>query len=174
MRRESLAVLSVSLYLCSIPAWAQSPINACDLATPYGTIDQNDIAAATGMAINPTTCTANSFGWIYGTSVCNAVVVQRVVNASLGQGCVVGTHSVVLTWSASTPGTYPIQGYLVFRTTPFNPSYQQMNTAPVTALTYTDPVVTNSGTYNYCVKAVDTQNNQSACSTPATAIIPSS
>jgi len=171
MRRESLAVLSVGFCLFSIPAWAQAPLNACDLAAPFGTIDQSDVNAAINMSIGSLTCTAN----IMGANVCNAVVAQRVVNAALGQGCVVGTHSVVLTWSASTPGTYPIQGYNVYRSTPSNPTYVQLNTALITSgLTYTDPVVSNSGTYNYVVTAVDTQNNQSAYSTPATANIPSS
>jgi len=124
------------------------------------------------MAIGATPCTAN----IMGADVCNVVVVQRVVNAAMGQPCVVGTHSVTLTWGASTAGTYPIAGYNVYRAPSSAPTdYVQINTALVTTtLTYTDGAVSNSATYYYAVKAVDTQNNQSAYSTPATATIPSS
>lgn len=171
MHRELSVVLGVSLFLFSIPAWAQAPLNACDLVAPFGTIDQNDVNSAVSMSIGASTCSAN----IMGTNVCNVVVTQRVVNAALGQGCVVGTHSVMLTWSASSAGTYPIAGYNVYRAPSSAPTqYVQINTALLTALTFTDGAVSNSSTYYYAVKAVDTQGNQSGYSTPATAAIPSS
>jgi hypothetical protein len=171
MRRELSAILGAGLFLFSIPAWAQTPLNACDLVAPFGTVDQNDVNAAISMAIGATPCTAD----IMGTDVCNVVVTQRVVNAALGQPCIVGTHSVVLNWSASAPGTYPIAGYNVYRAPSSSPTaYVQLNTGLVTALTYTDGAVSNSASYVYAVKAVDTQNNMSAYSTPATANIPSS
>ncbi|MGO9010868.1 MAG: hypothetical protein ACLQPN_12275 [Bryobacteraceae bacterium] len=153
----------------AIPAWAQ---NACDLVTTGATPTQSDITAAINMSIGSTPCTAN----IMGANVCNVVVVQRVINAYLGQPCIVGTHSVVLTWSASTAGTYPIQGYNVYRSPTNNPyQWTQINPALITTgLTFTDAAVSNSVTYYYAVTAVDTQNNQSAYSTPATANIPSS
>jgi len=169
MRREFWLVLGAGL-LVSAQVWGQTPLNACDLAAPFGTIDQNDVNAAIGMAIGTSACTAN----VMGSSVCNVVVTQRIVNAALGQGCVVGTHSVVLTWNASTAGTYPINGYNVFRAPSSNPTqYVQLNTTPVNALTFTDGAVSNSASYVYAVTAVDSQNNQSAYSTPATAVIPS-
>ena len=83
---------------------------------------------------------------------------------------------MALTWSASTAGTYPIQGYIVYRSPTNNPyQWTQINPALITTgLTFTDAAVSNSATYYYAVTAVDTQNNQSAYSTPATANIPSS
>ncbi|MGA2275899.1 MAG: fibronectin type III domain-containing protein [Bryobacteraceae bacterium] len=169
MRKEFSLILGVGLFAVTIPAWAQT---ACNLVTTSGTPTQSDVNAAISMAIGATPCTAN----IMGADVCNVVVVQRVVNAAMGQPCVVGTHSVTLTWGASTPGTYPIAGYNVYRAPSSAPTdYVQINTALVTTtLTYTDGAVSNSATYYYAVKAVDTQNNQSAYSTPATATIPSS
>jgi len=124
------------------------------------------------MSIGASPCTAN----IMGPNVCNVVVTQRVVNAALGQGCVVGTHSVTVSWGASTAGTYPIAGYNVFRAPSTAPTaYVQINpTLVTTALTYTDAAVSNSTTYYYAVQAVDTQGTPSAYSTPATAAIPSS
>src|SRR5215472_117613 len=74
----------LALVACAIAiptAWSQAPSNACDLATPYGTIDASDVQAAINMSLGVAPCTAN----IAGANVCNVVVVQRVINASLGQ-----------------------------------------------------------------------------------------
>lgn len=167
MRRESLAVLAAGLFLFSISAWAQT---ACNLVTTSGTPTQSDVTAAINMAIGAAPCTAN----IMGANVCNVVVVQRVVNAALGQPCVVGSHSVSLTWSASTPGTYPVAGYNVYRSTTTG-NYVQINSTLVTSpLTFTDGAVSNSTTYYYVIAAVDTQNTPSGYSSPATAVIPAS
>jgi len=171
MRRELSVILGVGLFLLSIPAEAQAPLNAYDLVAPFGTVDQNDVNAAISMSIGALPCTAN----IMGANVCHVVMTQRVVNAALGQGCVVGTHSVVVAWGASTAATYPIAGYNVYRAPSSAPTqYVQINTALVTTLNYTDGAVSNSATYYYAVAAVDTQGNQSGYSTPATAALPSS
>lgn len=170
MRRELSVVLGVGLFVLSVPAWAQT--TACNLVTTSGTPTQSDVNAAINMSIGASPCTAN----IMGPNVCNVVVTQRVVNAALGQGCIVGTHSVTLNWGASTPGTYPIAGYNVYRAPSTAPTqYVQINTTLVTTtLTYTDAAVSNTANYVYAVQAVDTQGNPSAYSTPATAVIPSS
>ena len=168
MRKEFSLILGVGLFAVTVPAWAQT---ACNLVTTSGTPTQSDVNAAISMAIGATPCTAN----IMGADVCNVVVVQRVVNAAMGQPCVVGTHSVTLTWGANTAGTYPIAGYNVFRAPSSNPTaYVQINTALLTALTFTDAAVSNSAIYVYAITAVDSQGNQSAYSTAATATIPSS
>src|SRR5205823_1303642 len=78
---------------------ASSPLNACDLATPYGTIDLNDVQAAINMSLGSATCTAN----IIGPGLCNVVAVQRVINAALPGGtCVTSSslvaHSASLSW----------------------------------------------------------------------------
>src|ERR1035438_10231380 len=133
--------------------------------------DLSDVNAAISMSIGATPCTAN----IMGANVCNVVVVQRVVNAAMGQPCVVGTHSVGLTWGASAAGTYPIAGYNVYRAPSTAPTqYVQINTALLTTLSFTDGAVSNSATYYYAVTAVDTQGNQSAYSTAGATTLPSS
>jgi len=172
MRKKFSLILSFGLLAFTIPASAQTQLNACDLLS-QGTVNQADVNAAISMAIGMSTCTAN----IMGANVCNVVVTQRVVNAALGQGCVVGTHSVVVSWAASTAGTYPIAGYNVFRAPSTNPTaFVQINPAMVspTALTFTDGAVSNSATYYYAVTAVDTQGNSSAKSTAQSAAIPNS
>jgi hypothetical protein len=80
-----------------------------------------------------------------------------------------GTHSVMLTWSASPTGGVT---YNVFRgtssggegTTPINPS-------AITSLTFTDTNVTPGTTYYYTVEAVDSAGS-SAPSNEASATIP--
>lgn len=172
MHRELSAILGVGLLALAIPAWAQT--NACDVVTTGAAPTSGDYTEAVRMAIGQDPCTIN----IMGAGVCNVVVVQRIVNAISDPNhvCIVGTHSVALTWSASTAGTYPIQGYNVYRSPTNNPyQWTQINPALITTgLTFTDAAVSNSVTYYYAVTAVDTQNNQSAYSTPATANIPSS
>ena len=64
-----------------------------------------------------------------------------------------GTHSVVLTWSAS-----PTNGvtYNVFRgTSSGGEGATPVNTSPITTLTFTDTNVTPGTTYYYTVEAVD-------------------
>jgi hypothetical protein len=170
MKREFSTFLGVGLFLISIPAWAQT--TPCNLVTTSGTPTQADVNAAINMSIGAIACTAN----IMGSDVCNVVVTQRVVNAAMGQGCVVGTHSVTVSWGASTAGTYAIAGYNVYRAPSTAPTqYVQVNPALVTTgLSFTDAAVSNSGSYLYAVQAVDTQNNLSALSTAVSAIIPSS
>jgi len=169
MRREFSAIVGFGLFVFSIPAWAQA--SACDLVTTGATPTQSDVNAAISMSIGATPCTAN----IMGANVCNVVVVQRVVNAAMGQPCVVGTHSVGLTWGASAAGTYPSAGYHVYRAPSTAPTqYVQINTALLTTLSFTDGAVSNSATYYYAVTAVDTQGNQSAYSTAGATTLPSS
>jgi hypothetical protein len=151
-------------------AWAQ--INPCDLAPPYGTIDRADVDAAITMtlnaAINPSACTAN----IAGTGVCNAVVVQRVINASMGGACVTGygavPHAATLTWTASSNAT----GYNVYRgTTPGGP-YSKINSTLVVATTYMDTTALAGVTYVYVVTAIDSSNVETGYSNQAQGTIP--
>ena len=65
-----------------------TPISACDLAPPFGIVDTSDVQAAINMALGVSPCTAN----IVGAGICNVVMVQRVINASLPGGtCVTGS-----------------------------------------------------------------------------------
>jgi hypothetical protein len=56
--------------------------NACDLNSD-GVVNSTDVNLAVQMALGQIVCTAN----INGAGVCNVVTVQRVINATLGQGC---------------------------------------------------------------------------------------
>jgi fibronectin type 3 domain-containing protein len=120
------------------------------------------------MSVGSATCTAN----IMGPGVCNVVVVQRVVNAALGQACVTGSgHSASLAWVAS-PST-GVVGYNVYRGTVSGGPYTLLNTTPVSAVAYQDISVLAGQTYYYVVKAVGSGGALSVASNEIQAVVPS-
>jgi hypothetical protein len=167
MRRVFSPALTMSLFMCSASAWAQS--NACDLVSPFGTPDPADVQAAINMSLGVMTCPSTIN--IAGPGVCNVVFVQRVVNASLGGPCVTPTtHGVTLTWTASTSAN--VAGYNVYRATTSGGPYSKVNPSLVAVLTYNDSAVQAGVIYYYVVTAVDTSNNESGYSTQVQAKIP--
>jgi len=77
-------------------------------------------------------------------------------------------HSVKLTWVASTtPGVT----YNIYRRNETTGVYEQLNTIPITGLTFTDPHPANGVTYTYFATSVS-RNIESARSNPAPATIP--
>ena len=151
----------------STTVWAQ--VNACDLATPYGTIDASDVQAAINMAIGSAPCTAN----IAGSGVCNATVVQRVVNAVTGS-CVTGygeiPHAATLSWGASASSG--VAGYNVYRATSSGGPYTKVNASIVTTTTYTDLTTLAGVTYYYVVTAVNSSGDESSYSNQARGVVP--
>ncbi len=117
------------------------------------------------------------FSWI--RAVCCVVTAATflALSGAAAQGLPAGTpHSVVLTWAAPSPvgGSGTISGYNVYRAlTSSATAYTKLNTAVSAALTYTDASVTAGTSYSYCVTTVDSLNEESACSAPATANVPS-
>ena len=145
-----------------------APSSACDLTQPYGTPDSSDVQAAINMTLNLSPCTAN----IMGSGICNVVVVQRVVNATLpGGACVTGNgivaHSVMLNWVASiTPGVT----YNVYRSTTSG-VYSSPLVSSLSTTGYTDSTVQSGQTYYYVVTAVNA-GSESARSNQTPATIP--
>ena len=80
------------------------------------------------------------------------------------------THSVELTWNAST--SPDIVAYDVYRGVQNGGPYTKIATTSSSQLDYTDTQVTNGDTYYYVVTASDSQNEESAYSNQAEAIIP--
>ena len=92
------------------------------------------------------------------------------------QGVPAGTaHSVTLTWQAPSPvgGSGTISGYNVYRSPSSPTNYAKLNTALNAGLTYTDASVSAGTSYSYCVTTVDSLGEESVCSVPATANVPS-
>jgi fibronectin type 3 domain-containing protein len=92
------------------------------------------------------------------------------------QGVPAGTaHSVTLTWQAPSPvgGSGTISGYNVYRSPSSPTNYAKLNTALNAGLTYTDTSVSAGASYSYCVTTVDSLGEESVCSVPAMANVPS-
>jgi fibronectin type 3 domain-containing protein len=107
---------------------------------------------------------------IAGPNACNVVVVQRVINASLGGSCStsLGLHVVALTW---TPSTTPnVAGYKVYRGSASGGPYTLLQSLGAVT-SYTDNTVLSGQTYYYVVTTVDSTNAESAYSNSAQAVI---
>ena len=166
---QMVALKAASSSVSSGGGGASSPLNACDLATPYGTIDLNDVQTAINMSLGSAACTAN----IIGAGVCNVIAVQRVINAALpGGSCVTSSsvvaHSASLTWTPSRTGGVT---YNVYRTTTSG-SYPSTPLASAgSATTYVDSTVQGGQTYYYATTAVS-GGSESARSNEVQAVIP--
>jgi hypothetical protein len=92
--------------------------------------------------------------------------------SSCGGGGSVHSHSVVLTWDASTSAD--VVGYNVYRSDVSGGPYTLLNASiPGSTLTYTDETVQAGTTYYYVVTAVNTEGIESAYSNEASALVPS-
>ena len=76
-------VATSGLFFLSAPAWG-AQLNPCDLNSD-GVVDVLDVNLGVSMVLGTQNCTSN----INGAGVCTIVTVQRIVNAALGQSCVV-------------------------------------------------------------------------------------
>ncbi len=151
--------------LIATGAWAQT--SPCDL-DKSGTVNSADVTLAVNMALGTTQCTAN----VEGLDICTVITIQRVVNASLGQACVVyNAHSSTLSWVASTSSN--VAGYNVYRGTTLGGPYAKINSTLISATTYADTGVVAGLTYYYVATAVDVSNNESGYSNQTSALIPS-
>lgn len=155
--------LAGGLLVFSGSMWAQNP---CDL-NGDGVVNSTDIQLAVNMTLGLSSCTAN----IDGPNVCDAVVVQRVVNAANGAACLIGNqHSVSLAWTAST--SQGVVGYNVYRGTASGGPYTKVNSALLAVTNYSDTTVDSEQTYYYVTTAVNSSNVESAYSNQADVVIP--
>ncbi len=160
-----LAILLGLLATVHGPAWSQMQ-NACALSGD-ATVSAVDVQQAINMALGLTTCNTN----IDGAGVCNVVVVQRVIDAALGEGCVTN-HWVSLTWTASTSSN--VAGYNVYRATASTGPFTKMNSSPMNSTSALDNTVVPGQTYYYVATAVNTSGVESAYSSPPVqAVVPS-
>jgi hypothetical protein len=161
MQMVALKAASVSTSSSS----SNSPLNACDLNSD-GVVNSADVQAAINMTLGLAQCTAN----IAGANVCNAEVVQRVVNASLGNGCLTSTglHVVALSWTPSTSSG--VTGYQISRGTSSTGPFGVLATVGNIS-SYTDTTVASGTTYFYTIAAMAGSTTGSN-STPVQAAVP--
>ena len=77
---------------------------------------------------------------------------------------------VALAWDAPQSGS--VTGYNIYRAPNGSSSYQQLNSSPDSATTYTDATVSNKETYQYYVVSVNSAGTQSPASNIATVAVP--
>ena len=97
-------------------------------------------------------------------SSANQTGVNFTAAASTGQ-----THSVALTWTASTS---TVSGYNIYRSTVSGSGYAKLNSSLVASLSYSDTTVQSGATYFYVATAVDSGGDESTDSNQASAVIP--
>ncbi len=102
----------------------------------------------------------------------NVVFVSNASNSPANESLSgTGIHAVTLSWTASTSG---VAGYNVYRGSISGGPYAKLNSSLVTGTnTYPDMTVTGGHTYCYVITAVNSNNNESAYSNQATAVVPS-
>ena len=92
-------------------------------------------------------------------------------NVSLtGMGVTISSHTVGLTWDAST--TTGVTGYFVYRGIVMGGPYSKVNFPQDSSLAFTDSGLISGQTYFYVVTAVDSSNVESGFSTEVSAAIP--
>ncbi len=92
------------------------------------------------------------------------------VVTTTGTGITGGTHSVDLTWDASTTPT--VVGYFIYRGSSSGGPYTKSNANAQVGTAFTDLTVNPGDTYFYVVTAVDSDGIESFVSDEATAQIP--
>jgi len=86
-----------------------------------------------------------------------------------GTGVQTVSHSVVITWTASTS---VVTGYNIYSATASGGPYSKLNSSPVAGTSYTDTTVQASQTYFYVVTSVDSNGVESAFSSEVSASVP--
>ena len=119
------------------------------------------------MSLGLSPCTAH----LAGANVCDVVIVQRVIAASLGGTCLTSTglHVVLLSWTASISSD--VVAYKVYRGTTSGGPYTLLS-SPGNVTSYTDTTVVSGQTYFYVVTSLNGSNVESAYSVQSQAIVP--
>jgi fibronectin type 3 domain-containing protein len=118
-------------------------------------------------------CTGDAGNWNTPIVAPPAAPAVTVISATVSINCTttppVTTHSVSLTWAASTS---TVAGYNVYRSLVSGSGYSKLNTALLIGLGYVDAAVTAKTTYFYVATAVDASGHESVHSNEASAVLP--
>jgi len=126
----------------------------------------------TGLGNGTYTVTPTNVGFAFAPATQSVTVSSANVSGVNFTASAQVTHSVALTWIASSTPT--VTGYNVYRSTVSGTAYAKINSSLVLAplVSYTDATVLNSTTYYYVTTSVDASGVESAFSNEALAAIP--
>jgi len=150
MRKQSIPTRTAFLVLCSVSVWGQT--NPCAI-TGDSAVSAADIQAAINMSIGISSCPSSVN--IAGPGVCNAIVVQRVINAAMGQACLVSTglHVVSITWTPTTSSG--VTGYQISRGTSSSGPFSVVGSVSGAATaSFVDTTVVSGQMYYYEIASV--------------------
>lgn len=135
------------------------------------TADSGGNYAFTGLGNGNYTVTPSNTGFTFTPSNQSVTVSNASVSGVNFTASAQVTHSVALTWIASTS---TVAGYNVYRSTVSGTGYVKINSSLILGplVSYTDTTVQNGTTYYYVATAVDGSGSESTYSNPATAAIP--
>jgi len=152
------ANVAISSVAASGTGFSLSGANTPVTLTPTQSLTFSVIFAPTvaGNATGSVTVTSNATG-------------SPATIALSGTGAQASSHTVALSWNASTS---TVSGYNVYRTTTSGSGYLKINSSLVGTLTYTDSTVQSATTYYYVTTAVDSSGSESTYSNQAAATIP--
>ena len=94
---------------------------------------------------------------------------SKATESLSGTGMTASSHSVGLSWDASTSD---VEGYNVYRGTTSSGPYAMLNSSPNLDTSYTDDTVTSGSTYFYVTTAVGSDGTESTYSNQVKAVIP--
>jgi HYDIN/CFA65/VesB family protein/Ig-like domain-containing protein/uncharacterized protein DUF1573 len=152
---SSVTISNVSI---SGAGYSAGGVQSGQIVTPGQTATLNVIFAPAGTGLIPGSVTVIS----------NATNSPISVSLS-GTGVQAVTHSVTLTWTASTS---TVSGYNVFRSTVSGGPYTKLTSTPIAATTDVDTSVQAGQTYYFVVTSVNSSSVESADSSEVSAIVP--
>jgi Protein of unknown function (DUF1573)/Abnormal spindle-like microcephaly-assoc'd, ASPM-SPD-2-Hydin/Immunoglobulin I-set domain len=150
--------VTISNVTISGAGYSAEGVQSGQILTPGQTAALNVIFAPAGTGLLPGSITVTS----------NAANSPESVSLS-GTGVQAVTHSVTLTWVASTSS---VSGYNGYRSTISGGPYTKLTSAPVGATTYVDATVQTGQAYYFVVRSVDSIGVESADSSEVSAIVP--
>jgi hypothetical protein len=118
------------------------------------------------MTFTPQTSGSASGNVSFTSDASNSPTVETLT----GTGVPPATHSVGLSWTASTSNN--VIGYNIYRGTKNGGPYAKINSVLIASTQYTDTTVSNGVTYYYVTSAMNSNNEESAYSNQATAAVP--
>ncbi len=150
--------VTISSVTISGAGYTAGGVQSGQIVAPGQTATLNVTFAPAGTGLIPGSVTVTS----------NATNSPASVTLS-GTGVQPTSHSVTLTWTASTS---TVSGYNVYRSTVSGGPYTKLTSTPVAATTYADTTVQAGQTYFYVVTSVDSSGVESAYSTEVSATVP--
>jgi len=170
---QSIPTFSISGTISPVTGGSGSTVTLSGAAAATTVADISGNYTFAGLASGPYTVTPANTGYTFSPLNQSVTISTASVSGINFTAAPQVTHTVALTWIAST--TLTVTGYNVYRSTVSGTGYAKINSSLILVplVSYTDTTVQNGTTYYYVATAVDASGSESAYSTPqAQAIIP--